>query len=308
MSALLEVTAKLQDTQAAISQLERAMAQQPPTPSVFATLSTLEKRRRDLETQFAQITAEQFLDVCSYRLFPESKEQERPTLAALTKTLYDFQALVTQVYAAIKREIPKPTGHVTAEEVAATQFGFAYTFSGSVGVVLTLPNERLLIGESELDRAIKTVFEMTKADTSAKVQEYARQLGAGPIRTLYKWVSDQVVSGLSSQIEWRRNQEVRTRVIAQWPELESLKQAIEATSEEENEPLTLTGYLVGADFKSRSFHMTFETGPDIRGKMSENIQEITWPRIYTAHLTKTTKIYYSADKPVEFYYLESLSD
>lgn len=308
MDALLEITEKLQDTQAAIRTLEQTIAQEPAPPAVIATANTLRKRQRDLEAQFAQATADQFLDVCSYRLFPDQKEHDRPTLAALTRTLYDFQVLVTQVYAAIKRETPKPTGHVTADEAAATQFGFAYTFSGSVGVVLTLPNERLLLGETDLDRAIKTVFEMAKVRTSEQVQEYAKRLGAGPIRVLYKWVSDQVVSGLSSQIEWRRNQEVRTGVIAQWPELESLKQAIEATSEEEVTPIKRTGYLVGADFKARSFHMTFETGPDIRGKMSEGIKEITWPRIYTAHLTKTTKIYYSSDRPVEFYYLEALSD
>jgi hypothetical protein len=308
MSALLEVTDQLQETEAAIRQLEQAIAQQTPTPSIIATLSTLQKRQRDLEAQFNEATAEKHLDVCRYRLFPDQKENERPTLAALTKTLYDFQALVTQVYAAIKRELPKPTTHVSAEEVAATQFGYNYSFSGSVGVVLTLPNERLLFGETDLDRAINTVFEMSKANTSEKVQAYAKQLGAGPVRTLYKWVSDQVVSGLSSEIEWRRNQEVRSEVIAQWPELESLKRAIEATSEEEQTPLITTGYLVGADFKSRTFHMAFESGPDVRGKMSDAINEITWPKIYTAKIIKTTKIFYSTDKPVEFYYLESLSE
>ncbi len=194
MSVLLEITEKLQDTQAAIHKLEEAISRQPPTPSVIATLSTLEKRQRDLEAQFSELTADQHFDVCSYRLFPDHKEEDRPTLRAFTKTLLDFQTLVTQVYYAKKTGRPRETTHVTAEAASETAFGFGYTFTGSLGVVLTLPNERLLFGETDIDRAIKTVFELVKAESPQQIASHAKELGAAPIRTLYNWVSDQVRS------------------------------------------------------------------------------------------------------------------
>lgn len=309
MSAVLEISEKLQDTQAAIEQLESAIAQQAPTPSIIATLRSLKKRQYDLEAQYAEATANQFLDVCRYRLFPDSKEEERPTLRAFTKTLLDFQTLFTQVYHALKTGRPRGTAHVTAEAAMETAFGFAYTFTGSLGAVLTLPNERLLFDESEIDRAMNTVFELAKAGDSQKIAEYAKELGAAPIRTLYNWVSDQVTSGLSSQIEWRRKQEVRSELLVQFPELIELKHAIEATSDEEEEEEEVTGLLVGVDLATHTFHMTFEEGNDIRGKMAESIgreEKIEIPRLYTATLIKTKKIYYSTDKELVYYYLMSL--
>lgn len=309
MSAILEITEKLQDTEAAIHQLEEAISHKTPTPSIIATLSGLERRQQDLQTQFERLTAHQHLDVCSYRLFPAHKEEDRPTLRAFTKTLLDFQNLVTQVYSAIKTDQPKHTTHVTAEAAAETAFGYAYSFTGSLGVVLTLPNERLLLGETEIDIAIKTVFEMAKADTPQEVGAYAKKLGAAPVRTLYSWVSDQVKSGLSSQVEWRRQHQVRSTLLAQLPELEELKRAIEATSEEETEELILKGTLVGLDVISRTFHMTFEEGDDVRGKIADAIgleHSVELPRVYTAQLIKTKKVFYSQEKESVYYFLVSL--
>ncbi|HZH31349.1 MAG TPA: hypothetical protein VEY11_11360 [Pyrinomonadaceae bacterium] len=309
MSALLEITEKLQDTEAAIAHLEREIARQPTSPSVVASLASLRKRQRNLESQFADAAAQQHLDVCSYRLFPDEAEEERPTLRAFTKTLLDFQTLVTQVYYARKTGQPRGTTHVSADAATETAFGFAYTFTGSLGIVLTLPNERLLFGETEIDKAISTVFEMVKADSPQKIASYAKELGAAPIRTLYNWVSDQVRSGLSSQIEWRREREVRADLLVQFPELEELKRAIEATSDEETEELTLRGFLVGLDVVSRTFHMTFEEGEDIRGKISESVgleHTVELPKLYTAKIVRTKKVYYSTERETVYHYLESL--
>ncbi len=310
MDGLLEITEKLQDTEAAIVQLESAIALTPPPPSIIATLRTLEKRRYDLETQFAEAAALQHRDVCSYRLFRDQHEEERPTLGAFTKTLFDFQALFTQVYDAIKSGQPKERTRVTAEIATETAFGFGYSFTGSLGVVLTLPNERLLFGETEIDKTINTVFELVKAENSQKIASYAKELGAAPIRTLYNWVSDQVRSGLGSQIEWRRQQEVRADILVQFPELEFLKRVIEASSDKEEKEIELTGLLVGLDINSRTFHMTFEKGDDIRGKMSETIagrdHTIELPKYYKAKMTKTTQVFYSTEKENTYYFLTSL--
>lgn len=309
MSALLEVTTMLQDTQAAIRQLEQAIAQNPSPPSVIATLSTLKKRQRDLEAQFAEAAAEQYLDVCSYRMFPDQKEESQPTLRAFTKTLLDFQTLFTQVYDAIKSGQAKERTRVTAEVAAETAFGFGYTFTGSLGAVLTLPNERLLFDQTDIDEAINTVFDLAKAEKPEQIASYAKKLGAAPIRTLYNWVSDQVSSGLSSQIEWKRKREVRSGLLVQFPELLELKRAIESTSDEEEETLIVTGLLVGIDLSSHTFHMSFEDADDIRGKMSEMVaseKAVEVPRVYTAEIIKTKKIYYSTEKETVYYYLVSL--
>lgn len=309
MSVLLEITEKLQDTQAAITRLENTAAHNPDSTSLLLTLGSLRKRQIDLETQFAEVTSTHFLDVCSYRLFSDNKEEERPTLRAFTKTLLDFQNLFTQVFAAIRKGQPKERSSVTAEVAAETAFGLAYTFTGSLGAVLTLPNDRVLFDQSDIDQAIDTVFELAKAESPQKIATYAKQLGAAPIRTLYNWATDQVQSGLSSQIEWRREKEVRSNLLVQFPELEQLKRAIESTSDEEEDKLVLPGLLVGIDTVSRTFHMSFEEGEDIRGKMDKSIgleKPVEVPGAYTATIIRTKKIFYSTEKENVYHYLVSL--
>lgn len=59
------------------------------------------------------------------------------------------------------------------EIVAETALTFGYTFPGSVGIVFTMPNERLLIGETALDEADRKVFDMAKAQTPDQIAKHA---------------------------------------------------------------------------------------------------------------------------------------
>ena len=100
---------------------------------------------------------------------------------AITKSLATFQELVTAIFDAFKTS-PKLRAKISAEIVAQSTLNFGYAYPGSLGFVLTMPNDRLLIGESELDRAFQTIFAMTKAEQSAEVASYVssgwRVLGA----------------------------------------------------------------------------------------------------------------------------------
>ncbi len=306
MSKLLETIEKLRDTEAAIKRLERTAAQHPELPSVTASLRSLYKRQRDLEVAFSTQTDEEWLDVCRYRILPE--REESLTLPSLTSALGDFQALFTLVYDTMKNG-PKERGRASADAAAATTFGFAYSFTGSVGFVLTLPNERLLMNETDLDRAMSTVFDMAKAETPEEIAGFAKELGAAPIRTMYRWVSDHVRSGLNVDINWQREEEPRANLFIQVPELENLQQAIDATSDEVEEILVITGQVVGLDVRNHSFHIELEDESEIKGKMSEGVgfeHTVEVPNRYTAHIRKTTKINYATDQDIVSYYLLSL--
>ena len=306
MSTLLEIAEKLQDTQTALAKLENAIVKYPDEKGLGISLLSLRKRQKDLEGQFAEAANKQWVDVCSYRLFREEDIAERPTLYAFSKTLLDFQSLVTLVYSAIKEDTPRQTTKVGAEALSATTFGFGYTFAGSLGVVLTMPNERLLIGDTDIDKTIETVFELVKTQKTETVAEFAKRLGAAPIRTLYNWVSDQVTCGVASQIEWWRGHKVKTSVLTQLPELATLKQAIEQSSDEKINTFTTRALLVGADTKTRAFHLVMEREAEIRGKMADTISAVELPKWYTAKIQKTTRIFYSTEKESVNYVLLSL--
>lgn len=309
MNRLLNTIDKISATQAEIRELESAIEQFPDTNSLVLSLRSVERRREELEAEFRELSHEQFLDVCSYRMFSQEGEQ-RFTVSALASALADFQSLFSNVYDAIKNGA-RQRSRTRPEVVAASTFEFGYSFSGSVGFVLTLPNDRLLTNETDLDKAMNTIFEMTKAQESDQVLQFARQLGAAPIRAMYKWVSDHVDSGLGADIGWLREHEVRAALTAQVPELRKVQRAINQTSEESVDEFDVVGELLGADVSTNAFHFKFEEGVEIRGKMEMAIDEehaVELPRRYRARIRQVTTVSYSTEEEKTAYYLVSLAE
>jgi hypothetical protein len=306
MIELLDLRSKILDTQAMIARLRSMVADHPNEEALLENLQTLRKRQANLEEVFLETASKNELDVCSYR-FPA---EERITLGGVAGALSNFQNLFTVVYESLRKG-PKKRARIDAETFAETSFGFGYAFAGSVGFVFTLPNERLLIGETALDDAIRTVFEMVKAESSEEIATYAKKLGVAPIRAMYKWANEHAEYGLSADIEWRRADKVRASVLVQNQELIRLRTTIDRTSEDVVEELTVPGILVGADVKRRTFHLTVEGGADISGPISEGVDApdfVTLPRPYTARVRKTTRIYYSTEKEEISYLLTGLTE
>ncbi len=161
MSAFLDLRNLLQETSATLERLEREIAKSPRDWGLAITADFLRRRQTDLEGEFAAIANLNLLDVCDYRLIP-SDNGDYPIIS-VTRALASFQELVTTVFDAFKTQ-PKVRARFTADVVAASTLSFGYAYPGSLGFVLTMPNERLLLGESDLDRAIQTIFEMAKSE------------------------------------------------------------------------------------------------------------------------------------------------
>jgi hypothetical protein len=305
MSALLEVVEKLQDTEAALAALNRAALENPSAPSIVLTQSSLMKRRRTLEQQFSHVAALNELDVCNYRLLPETSAANPPILD-LANALRHFQTWFTIVYDALKGG-PKQRTRVAPEITAETSMHFGYSYSGSIGFILTMPNERLLVGGTDLDKAMESVLEMAKAESSDQIAYFSKQFGPAAIRQMFRWTNDHIAGAMGADIEWRRDATVKARLFAEIPHLENLKKAISETSDEFEETITLRGSLVGLDTARHSFHMKFPDGSEIRGGASEAIgtpsKTVELPVDYTATIRKLTKINYATDSDVVSYFL-----
>jgi len=304
MSLLLEIQEKVHDTNAAIARMERAVATHGESPSLLASIRSLEKRRKFLEAEFLELADRYGQDVCTYRLFANG---EQPSITALSKALGDFQLLFSVVYDSLKTG-PKDRARIGADVANATNFGFAYTFPGSIGVVLTLPNARLLpTFKTDLDRTVETVFEISQAKAPAEICVFAKQLGPASVRAAYRWAKDHAMNHLGAEIEWRRNQAVTDRLLIQHREIEQLSSTIEQTSEESTEEIVVGGVLVGADTLRHTFH--FVTDVSIKGRFSDAIsetQKAELPAPYRATIRKTTKIVYSTDEEDVAYFLLKL--
>ena len=94
----------------------------------------------------------------------------------------------------------------------------------------------------------------------------------------------------------------------QFPELIKLKEIIESTSDEEVTELNLFGTFVGIDIPTRSFHISFEAGEDIRGIFADELAQIHFelPKVYKVKIIKTKTVRYSTDKEIVQYLLTKL--
>lgn len=292
MSLLLEIQKQLETASQRVVALERALAEHPDLPSIAANLETAVRIQTKLRAQFAEAAEKLGFDVCTYRAFDV---YDRPKTAAALEAIADFQKLVSVVYAAIKHG-HKQRATIPESVAKETEFGFGYAFTGSLGIVLTVRNEKLLI-DSDLDESINAVFALAKAKTPAEVLSYASKLGPGPINALYEWAEENAENGLGADIVWQRGSDLKKSLFVQHQELSKLRTAIEETSSETSEELSVVGTLTAADVTKNRFKLNRFGLPQIRGTfVTGTIDEshrVSLPMEYLVQLRKTTKIKYS---------------
>lgn len=298
MDRLISTIQKIQDTQAAIRKIGGGLVTESRRDTIQLTLASLYKMLGNLEGEFSQLTNQEYMDVCEYRFFGYEPDR-RPALSSMTKALSDFQDLFTVVLDAVKTT-PKDKASYDLETARESSFTLAYSFTGSVGFVMTMPNERLLAIDSKLDQAMSIFFEISKSETSEQVASYVPKVGRAAIRKIRQWAKDHAESSLNAEIKWKRQDEVRQHLFIQASELERLAKVIDTVSDAERETITRNAKLVGFDSKAKTFHLEFEKGtPDIKGTVGPDFRsrgDITVDSRYMATLQKITTIRISQEK------------
>jgi hypothetical protein len=154
MSQLLEIQKQIELASQRVLVLERALRDHPSLPSVAANLESAVRVRTKLEEQFVEAGAKAGYDICRYRAFDD---YDRPVVGAAFKSIAGFQKLVSVVYAAVKHGF-KERATIPDDVARETTFDFGYAFTGSIGVVLTLRNEKTLFDIRTLTGHLKPCF------------------------------------------------------------------------------------------------------------------------------------------------------
>lgn len=309
MSILAHTQQKLIETTTLIAKEERALVDRPDQKrSILASISSLEKVRNQLEEEFAYAASRLGYDICKYRILSDEGSYRLPSVA---NAVLNFQEFVSTIYDALKSG-PKERRRLGAESVQESSFELAYSFAGSLGFALTIPNDRLLMEDmwTSLDESINAVCEMAVAKDTSEIARYARKYGNASIRAMRKWAEWHVRSGLSAEIAWQRNQKRRAELLIQQPELLHLQQTIDETSDEQITSLEVVGLLTKVDIPHKRFTLEVENATEpIDGKFSDAIDESHEARVphrYKATLTKTTKTRFAFDTDEESYFLETI--
>lgn len=308
MSALVNLIDLIRDTQAEIARTEKVVVQRGDLSfGMELAIESLEHRLQDLQHQFEQATAVEEIDVCSYRLL---SVPGRYPVASVGRTFVAFQGLFSVLYDVIKRDQPRKRAKIPPESEFESTFDFGYAYAGSLGFVFTLPNERMLLGESLLDLAMGTLMEFPKASSTKEISELAKKYGAAPVRLAYQWARAHVEAGMSVDVEWRRKDEVRLHMLTQVPELKRLIDLIASTSDIERETITVYGQLVGIDTVGRTFRLVIDPRNEIRGTWHESFKKpepCIIEQYYTAKIEVETRVHYATESEDKDYYLLSLT-
>ena len=303
---LITLRNQIEDTNSLLMRLHRDLTSYPDRSTLLLEIDSLTRRRRQLESEFAT-AADQFgQDICRYRILGSA--ERRPSVRNVAQVLDAFQRLVTIVYDGLTNR-PKERGRASAESIEQTDFEFGYSSPGSLVVNLIIPNERLLLRESDLDDAVTTVFEMARARSSKDILTYAERAGRASVRSLYAWVDTHIDSDCGVDVEWSRQLEVRSELVLQRQEFQRLKEMIVESGEEEKEEMDLTGWLTGADVKRKWFRFRGPDDLEITGSFGDAISEAhaaEIPHRYGAHFVKTSRVQFATDLSDEQYFLERL--
>jgi hypothetical protein len=305
MSSITDRIESLSDTRAAADELKRAAEADPGDESLLLNIQSLENRERDIEDEFAVHAEANWIDVVDYRLFKAG--DGNPVIKALASALTTFQNAFTVVYDALTTR-PKLRALSNPAAVAATSFQFGYAYEGSVGFVLTLPNERVLF-DSDLDRAMEKLFLMAKSESSDQVATFAKEVGPAGVNALYRWAETLVENGMGADLGWQKGSQELSRVTLDVGALQNLLQAISETSDQEETTITVDGTLLGDDTNregGRSFHFRVDAETEMRGRMAPDVGVVETPQFYRARIRVRRSVNYATDVASEEYFLLSL--
>ncbi len=298
----------IRSTQAEIARVENAAAAHGMDLGLELSLASMQRRLDELEHQFANSTAASEIDVCSYRL--QNKGSRRYPVAAIGRTFVAFQNWFSVLYDVAKRGQPRKRANLSPESTQESTFDFGYAFSGSLGFVFTMPNERPLLGDSLLDAAMGALMEFPRAESTAQIADLAKKYGAAPVRLAYQWARAHVDAGLNVDLKWQRKGEVRLELIAGLPELGRLADLIASTSEFTVETFEVYGELVGMDSVSREFRLVVDSKEEIRGRWHVSFiepQPVTLHTYYTARIEVQTRVHYATEAEDRNFFLIALT-
>jgi hypothetical protein len=280
---------------ASVSRLEDALARAPERRDLQSNLVASLNLARKSQDQLYQLAQHSKIEVCNYRLMPETSKGYGVHYVA--KSLLEYQNLFAQIHDA-KKTGPKQRAVIGREAFDESTLEIAYTYSGSLGVVFLAQSERDLI-EGKLDASIKTLFEVVDLDSRAAVREIARELGPPVIKRVHDWSDANLKGGFAADVRWNRSDGHQLGEVIPRKRMEIIVELVEATADKVTKEFPITGYLIGGHLETQSFHLAVPNGESYRGYRAKDFYsevDMTLGKMYAAVIRETTTLHYATEK------------
>ena len=292
MSELQELVQNLEETSAAVENMARALESAPDDDVLKINAASICRRRDDLvrRLDYALHTKQQ--ELIRYRIMRDWTDAY--PAKAVAASMLAFQELVTSVFDAIRSQ-PKQRYRPSLENIALSTFDFAGAAAGSVVISLAVPNDRLLVGETELDETLGLVERALSARESGDLKALAEKIGIASIAKAYAWAETSVAHEINTEIRWGKSYSAMQELTITRDEARVVKEVIENKSDTIADETTIEGVLLGFDGATSYFHLeTIGDRVDIRGNLADDLSR-AWmtDQLYRAQLLRTAQVRYA---------------
>jgi hypothetical protein len=306
MNRIGDLLEGLSDSEGLATRLEEAVRQRPEDQALALNLAAIRKRGADLRRKLATEVRRQQIDLIEYGL--RAEQHDHYPINAIGESMQHFQEVVTSIFDAL-RAGPKRRFRVSADNWQLSTFNLALARPGSLVLSFTIPNERLLLVESELDMAIKLALDLLQANTADQIQKLVEKIGIAPVTKAYQWSNIHARHRFTAKVRWSKDIVSGSDYEITADEADRLRSIIEQVSETNIQRVSVFGRLVGLDVKTNFFHIETAESGEIRGSLAEHfpISE-NWEinRHYRAEAVRQTQIKYATGEETELYQLVAL--
>jgi hypothetical protein len=273
----------------------------------LASLDALKRDASNIEAQWEIECQAARVEICRYRLLPSLSEHY--AIAAVTKSLLDFQELFSQIYDALKNGVKK-RARISGEIIDETAFEFGFSYPGSLGIALILPNAADLIGR-KFETAVDAFMQVLNLRNEDEVKDLARALGDAVVKKIYDWSSVNYISGYSVDITWNTVDGLKKGGLVDAASLGRIAEIIRRTSDAEHREFRTRGTLVAIDTVKKRFRFVEPDGVDYSGALGDAFplhQQWTVNMAYAATISVDAVTEYATQKTEQTYKLLTLAD
>lgn len=306
MSSAASLLEEIRAGNARVAELQAIARKHPKDRHVLANLRSTQRRVTDLESEWLGLCNREHLRVCKYRLV--SNFGSGYAARSMAKSVLEFQELFSQIYDSLING-PKRRARLSSSAFSGTAFDFAYTYEGSLGIVLTIPETRNLL-EAEFDRSVKTFNQVLAVGDEFDVRDIAKTLGEAVVKKVYDWAHANFVSGYSVDVVFTGREGSVGQLLSR-DALGKIADVIGKTTDLEKREFGVVGSLVAIDVVRKRFRFVDPDGDDFAGGVSLDFDVLRqWAvnKTYKATISVEETVHYATERSDKSYTLLDLKD
>ena len=294
MSDYAFVAERAKKAHASVAKLEALLLREPKNRAVQINLKGMQKRAQQASEELEYLAAINRVEVCRYRVVPMTGRGY--DLGSVSKVLLEYQNLFSQLYDSF-RNGPKSKAVIGREARDKSALEFAYSYAGSLGVVLLTQSERDFFS-GNLDEPIEAIYQIIEIDDMDAVRDIAKVRGRAVVKRIYDWSNSLAEGGFAADIRWNRSDGKKLGEMVDRDRLEKIAGFIVEAADTKTDDLSVEGILVGANRDTGAFQISERGGETYKGHFDGEFivpDEMTVGGLYKATIRVADEYFYASD-------------